>query len=48
LLQIPHEIGDFALHMQCGATKSSAIAVQLLTAFGAIVGGVCVLLLGAC
>jgi zinc transporter 7 len=45
--EIPHEIGDYALHVQSGASRCSAIGVQLLTALGALCGAVAVLLLDA-
>ena len=36
--EIPHEIGDFAILIQSGCSKRNAIALQLLTAFGALTG----------
>ncbi|VDN02290.1 unnamed protein product [Thelazia callipaeda] len=36
--EVPHEIGDFAILVQSGFTKSKAMFVQLLTALGALTG----------
>lgn len=38
LHEIPHEIGDFALLVESGYSKWKAIALQLLTAIGAVSG----------
>eukprot|EP00455_Lapot_gusevi_P055985 TRINITY_DN9198_c0_g2_i6.p1 TRINITY_DN9198_c0_g2~~TRINITY_DN9198_c0_g2_i6.p1 ORF type:complete len:325 (-),score=70.53 TRINITY_DN9198_c0_g2_i6:82-1026(-) len=45
--EVPHEIGDFALHIQAGSSKCSAIGVQLVTALAALLGNVLVLALGS-
>ena len=37
-LQIPHEIGDFAILVQSGCSKKKAIQLQLITAIGAMLG----------
>merc|ERR1712123_322136 len=42
LHEVPHEIGDFAILIQSGATKERAMMLQLVTATGAMlftVGG---------
>ena len=44
--QVPHEIGDFAILVQSGATKERAMMLQLVTAMGAMMGTVVGLLLG--
>ena len=36
--QIPHEIGDFAILVQAGCSKTKAIKLQLVTAVGAMLG----------
>ncbi|PIO66050.1 metal cation transporter, ZIP family, partial [Teladorsagia circumcincta] len=36
--EVPHEIGDFAILIQSGYTKGKAMAIQLLTALGALSG----------
>ncbi|KAK6051126.1 metal cation transporter, ZIP family [Cooperia oncophora] len=36
--EVPHEIGDFAILIQSGYTKGKAMAIQLLTAIGALSG----------
>lgn len=41
LHEVPHEIGDFAILIQSGATKKKAMMLQLTTATGALAG--CVL-----
>ena len=38
LHEVPHEIGDFAILVQSGFTRSQAMKAQLLTAIGAMVG----------
>ncbi|XP_026487343.2 protein catecholamines up [Vanessa tameamea] len=38
LHEIPHEIGDFAILVQSGCSRTKAMMLQLLTAFGAISG----------
>ena len=43
---VPHEIGDFAILVQSGATKERAMMLQLVTAMGAMMGTVVGLLLG--
>jgi len=40
LHEIPHEIGDFAILIQCGFSKRRAMAAQLVTAVGAVAGTV--------
>merc|ERR1711974_179483 len=44
--EIPHEIGDFAILIQSGVPRGKAIALQLLTAVGAVTGCALSLLLG--
>lgn len=46
LHEVPHEIGDFAILIQSGATKERAMMLQLVTALGAMMGTVVGLLLG--
>ena len=46
LHEVPHEIGDFAILVQSGATKERAMMLQLVTALGAMMGTVFGLLLG--
>merc|ERR1712157_588389 len=46
LHEVPHEIGDFAILVQSGATKERAMVLQLVTAMGAMMGTVVGLLLG--
>merc|ERR1712021_314377 len=46
LHEVPHEIGDFAILIQSGATKERAMMLQLVTAMGAMLGTVVGLLLG--
>ena len=46
ILLVPHEIGDFAILVQSGATKERAMMLQLVTAMGAMMGTVVGLLLG--
>lgn len=46
LHEVPHEIGDFAILVQSGATKERAMMLQLVTALGAMMGTVVGLLLG--
>uniref|UniRef100_A0A0K0D625 ZIP family metal transporter n=1 Tax=Angiostrongylus cantonensis TaxID=6313 RepID=A0A0K0D625_ANGCA len=36
--EIPHEIGDFAILIQSGYSKRKAMAIQLVTALGALSG----------
>lgn len=36
--EIPHEIGDYAILIQAGYKRSSAIGLQLVTAIGALIG----------
>lgn len=43
LHEVPHEIGDFAILIKSGCSRSKAMMLQLLTAFGAIAGNVLVL-----
>ncbi|XP_024876233.1 protein catecholamines up [Temnothorax curvispinosus] len=38
LHEIPHEIGDFAILIQSGYSKSKAMKMQLVTAIGALLG----------
>uniref|UniRef100_A0AAV1UBD6 Zinc transporter n=1 Tax=Peronospora matthiolae TaxID=2874970 RepID=A0AAV1UBD6_9STRA len=40
LHELPHEIGDFAILIQSGFTRREAMATQLLTAVGAMIGTV--------
>ncbi|KAF2858230.1 Zinc/iron permease, partial [Piedraia hortae CBS 480.64] len=43
--EIPHEVGDFALLIQGGMTKSVAMGLQFVTALGAVLGtliGICI------
>ena len=40
-VQIPHEIGDFAILVQSGFSKWSAMLLQLSTATGALIGCFC-------
>merc|ERR1712029_395693 len=44
--EIPHEIGDFAILVQSGVPRGKAIALQLLTAVGAVTGCAVSLILG--
>ncbi|XP_068602913.1 zinc transporter Slc39a7 [Brachionichthys hirsutus] len=44
LHEVPHEVGDFAILVQSGCTKRKAMALQLLTALGALAGTACSLL----
>lgn len=44
--EVPHEIGDFAILIKSGCSKRKAMALQLLTALGAISGTI-IALLGA-
>merc|ERR1712176_53748 len=44
--EVPHEIGDFAILIQSGVPRNKAIALQLLTAVGAITGCPVSLILG--
>merc|ERR1711992_31785 len=44
--EVPHEIGDFAILIQSGVPRNKAIALQALTAVGALTGCVVSLLLG--
>merc|ERR1712107_676193 len=44
--EIPHEIGDFAILIQSGVPRGKAIALQLLTAVGAVTGCAVSLILG--
>merc|ERR1712021_36462 len=46
LHEVPHEIGDFTILIQSGATKERAMMLQLVTAMGAMLGTVVGLLLG--
>jgi zinc transporter 7 len=46
LHEVPHEIGDFAILIQSGATKERAMMLQLVTALGAMMGTVVGFLLG--
>lgn len=46
LHEVPHEIGDFAILIQSGATKERAMMLQLVTAVGAMMGTIVGLLLG--
>merc|ERR1711862_746591 len=45
--EVPHEIGDFAILIQSGVPRNKAIALQLLTAVGAVTGCAVSLILGA-
>ncbi|RCN47399.1 hypothetical protein ANCCAN_06533 [Ancylostoma caninum] len=36
--EVPHEIGDFAILIQSGYSKRKAMAIQLVTALGALSG----------
>lgn len=36
--EVPHEIGDFAILIQSGCSKSKAMSLQLITAVGALSG----------
>lgn len=38
LHEIPHEIGDYAILIQAGYKRRSAISLQLVTAIGALIG----------
>jgi len=38
LHEVPHEIGDFAILLQCGMNKRQAMAAQAMTAVGALAG----------
>merc|ERR1712027_67642 len=38
LHEVPHEIGDFAILIQSGVPRDKAIALQALTAVGALTG----------
>lgn len=40
LHEIPHEIGDFAILLQSGCSRKKAMYLQLITAFGAVLGTV--------
>ncbi|KAG4073960.1 hypothetical protein HA402_014165 [Bradysia odoriphaga] len=44
LHEVPHEIGDFAILIKSGCSKRKAMALQLLTALGALAGTVIALL----
>ncbi|CAG0879161.1 unnamed protein product [Cyprideis torosa] len=44
LHEVPHEIGDFAILIQSGCSKRKAMALQLVTAVGALSGAVVSLL----
>jgi len=44
--EVPHEIGDFAILIQSGVPRGQAIALQALTAVGALTGCVVSLILG--
>jgi len=46
LHEVPHEIGDFAILIQSGVPRNKAIALQALTAVGALTGCVVSLVLG--
>ncbi|XP_014214326.1 protein catecholamines up-like [Copidosoma floridanum] len=46
LHEVPHEIGDFAILIQSGCSKPKAIALQLVTAIGALLGTYISLLVG--
>ncbi|CAI5741902.1 unnamed protein product [Peronospora destructor] len=45
LHELPHEIGDFAILIQSGFTRREAMATQLLTAIGAMIGTIIGLLM---
>ncbi|TDH70390.1 hypothetical protein CCR75_006527 [Bremia lactucae] len=45
LHELPHEIGDFAILLQSGFTRREAMASQLLTAIGAMIGTIIGLLI---
>lgn len=38
LHEIPHEIGDYAILIQAGYRRRNALALQLVTAIGALLG----------
>uniref|UniRef100_T1JIB7 Uncharacterized protein n=1 Tax=Strigamia maritima TaxID=126957 RepID=T1JIB7_STRMM len=42
--EIPHEIGDYAILLQSGVGRRTAILLQLVTALGAVAGTLCSLL----
>ncbi|XP_074604345.1 protein catecholamines up-like [Brevipalpus obovatus] len=42
--EIPHEIGDFAILIQSGCSRRKAMYLQLITAFGALLGTIISLL----
>lgn len=44
LHEVPHEIGDFAILIKSGCSRRKAMALQLLTALGALAGTVIALL----
>ncbi|XP_072115074.1 zinc transporter Slc39a7 isoform X2 [Mobula birostris] len=44
LHEVPHEVGDFAILVQSGCSKHKAMALQLVTALGALAGTACSLL----
>jgi len=44
--EIPHELGDYAILVQSGYTKNSAMLIQLLTAVGALIGTLVALIAG--
>lgn len=44
LHEVPHEIGDFAILIKSGCSKRKAMALQLVTALGALAGTVIALL----
>merc|ERR1719153_1450929 len=46
LHEVPHEIGDYAILIQSGVSPKKAIALQALTAVGALTGCVVSLVLG--
>jgi len=46
LHEVPHEIGDFAILIQSGVPRNKAIALQALTAVGALTGCTLALILG--
>lgn len=46
LHEVPHEIGDFAILIKSGCSKRKAMALQLVTAVGAL-SGTCIALLGS-
>jgi len=46
LHEVPHEIGDFAILIQSGVPRNKAIALQALTAVGALTGCILALILG--